>query len=164
MVADQTQVMVVFICQEGKEATVDKARNLVTLTDQRMMRVKTGLVVERGTHPLLPSIAWPTQIDGLFGKVASFALRRALHGLELPASPLDREIPFACGDEVHCIHIVSRQIMIMNGKGILPIQTRNLCFLCSCLYVNAINRMLLRQSIGSVIGARSWCQSMVDGR
>ena len=51
------------------------------------------------SHPVIGVRA--TQKDALLGKGASFALRRALHGLESLDSPLDKEISFACGSEVH---------------------------------------------------------------
>lgn len=88
-VADRTQVMAVFTCQGEKGAKADKARNLVTLTDQRIKRVKMELFGEKGIRTSLPGIAshpmigvWATRRDALWGKFASFALRRALHGPE----------------------------------------------------------------------------------
>lgn len=51
------------------------------------------------SHPMVG--VWATQRDAQLDKVASFALRRALHGQELLVSPLDKEISLAHGNEVH---------------------------------------------------------------
>ena len=103
-VADQAQVMVVFICQEGKGAKADKARNLVILIDQMMKGVKMGLFGEKGftlSSQASHHIRDPTQRNALSNQMASFASHRALHGLELLVSPLDNEISIAHGNEEH---------------------------------------------------------------
>ena len=64
-----------------------------------MRRKFTIFLPSSVSHPVIGVRA--TQKDAFLGNGASFALRRALHGLESVVSPLDKEISFACGNEVH---------------------------------------------------------------